>query len=100
MKLYLVTLGAGLVVGIFYGVLHVRSPAPPVVALVGLLGILLGEQVPPLVRRVADSLPITSAWVRKQCGEHVFGNLPTSASAALAAATAAARQRRDPGTQG
>lgn len=33
----------GLGVGAIYGLLNVRSPAPPVIALVGLLGILLGE---------------------------------------------------------
>jgi XapX domain-containing protein len=47
MKPYLFALGAGLLVGVIYSLLNVRSPAPPVVALVGLLGILIGEQVPP-----------------------------------------------------
>jgi XapX domain-containing protein len=45
MKTYLISLGAGLLVGVVYSPLNVRSPAPPVVALVGLLGILVGEQV-------------------------------------------------------
>jgi len=36
MRVYLVSLGAGLLVGIVYSLLNVRSPAPPVVALVGL----------------------------------------------------------------
>jgi XapX domain-containing protein len=45
MKVYLVALAAGLLVGVVYGLLNVPSPAPPVIALVGLLGILLGEQV-------------------------------------------------------
>mgnify|MGYP000632601126 CR=1 FL=1 len=44
MKLYLISLAVGLLVGVIYGVLNVRSPAPPVIALVGLLGILIGEQ--------------------------------------------------------
>ena len=35
MKPYLVSLGAGLLVGVVYGLLTVRSPAPPVVAPVG-----------------------------------------------------------------
>lgn len=48
MKLYLMSLGAGLLVGVVYGLLNVRSPAPPVIALVGLLGILIGEQIVPL----------------------------------------------------
>lgn len=40
----------GLLVGAIYGLLNVRSPAPPYVALVGLLGILLGESAVPVVR--------------------------------------------------
>ncbi len=35
MKLYVLSLGAGLLVGIVYSLLQVRSPAPPLVALVG-----------------------------------------------------------------
>lgn len=48
MKLYLMSLSAGLLVGIIYALIDVRSPAPPIIALVGLLGILVGEQIPPL----------------------------------------------------
>jgi XapX domain-containing protein len=44
----MISIGAGLLVGIIYSLINVRSPAPPVVALVGLLGILVGEQIPPL----------------------------------------------------
>lgn len=40
---YLLSLGAGLVVGVAYGLVGVRSPAPPVIALIGLLGMLVGE---------------------------------------------------------
>jgi XapX domain-containing protein len=50
MKAYLVSLAAGLVVGLLYNVLDVKSPAPPTVALVGLLGMLGGEHLIPLVR--------------------------------------------------
>ena len=46
MRSYLIALAAGVLVGAIYGLLRVRSPAPPLVALVGLLGILLGEQIP------------------------------------------------------
>jgi XapX domain-containing protein len=45
MKPYLLSLGAGLLIGLIYSLLHVRSPAPPVIALVGLLA---GEQIVPL----------------------------------------------------
>jgi hypothetical protein len=34
MKIYLIALAAGLLVGVIYGLLNVRSPAPPIVALV------------------------------------------------------------------
>ena len=76
MKLYLVSLAVGLLVGVIYGVLNVRSPAPPVVALVGLLGILLGEQLVPLAKRVIAREPVSAAWEREQCGGHVMGELP------------------------
>ena len=76
MKIYLLSLAVGLLVGLLYGVLNVRSPAPPVIALVGLLGILLGEQIVPLAKRLLSSEPISAAWVREQCGNHVFGELP------------------------
>jgi len=76
MKPYLLSLGAGLLVGMVYSLLNVRSPAPPVIALVGLLGILLGEQVVPLVKRAMGPEPVTAAWISSQCGEHVLGELP------------------------
>ncbi|WP_369058252.1 DUF1427 family protein [Caulobacter sp. 73W] len=53
MKIYLLSLGAGLLVGVIYHLLGVRSPAPPAIALIGLLGILLGEQMIPTARRLA-----------------------------------------------
>jgi XapX domain-containing protein len=40
---YLVSLLMGLAVGVAYGLVQVRSPAPPLIALVGLLGMVLGE---------------------------------------------------------
>jgi XapX domain-containing protein len=57
MKLSLVSLAVGLVVGALYGVLNVSSPSPPAVALVGLLGTLMGEQIPPLVRHISTVQP-------------------------------------------
>jgi XapX domain-containing protein len=41
---YLVSLIMGLAVGVAYGLIQVRSPALPLIALVGLLGMVLGEQ--------------------------------------------------------
>ncbi|WP_175926167.1 DUF1427 family protein [Burkholderia cepacia] len=42
MESYVVSLGAGMLVGVMYSVVKVRSPAPPLVALVGLAGMLAG----------------------------------------------------------
>jgi XapX domain-containing protein len=44
MKALLISFLAGLLVGVSYGVIRVKSPAPPIVALLGLLGMVLGEQ--------------------------------------------------------
>lgn len=75
-KPYLLALGVGFLVGIIYSMLGVRSPAPPVVALVGLLGILVGEQLPPLAKRLVAGKPVTVAWVKFECLPHVLGELP------------------------
>ncbi|GAA4682625.1 DUF1427 family protein [Frondihabitans cladoniiphilus] len=40
---YLQIFGAGIVVGALYGLIRVKSPAPPPMALVGLLGIVVGQ---------------------------------------------------------
>jgi XapX domain-containing protein len=79
MKVYVASLFVGLLVGLLYGLLHVRSPAPPVIALIGLLGILLGEQIPPLAQRLWASAPPRSGWL-EQVKPHVFGHLPSGHS--------------------
>lgn len=76
MKIYLMSLGAGMLVGVIYSLLNVRSPAPPLVALVGLLGILVGEQVIPMGKQMLAGTAISAAWQRSQCSNHIFGLLP------------------------
>jgi XapX domain-containing protein len=76
MRVYLLSLGAGLLVGIVYSLLNVRSPAPPVVALIGLFGILIGEQVIPVAKHMLAGSHLAAAWRRSQCTPHVFGLLP------------------------
>lgn len=76
MKPYLLSLAAGLLVGIVYSLLNVRSPAPPIIALVGLLGILAGEQIPPLVKQVLRKDATSTSWLQHQVKPHVFGELP------------------------
>jgi XapX domain-containing protein len=44
MKVVLISFAVGLAVGLVYGLIRVQSPAPPIVALIGLLGMVLGEQ--------------------------------------------------------
>jgi XapX domain-containing protein len=78
MKIYLISLGAGLLVGIVYSLLGVRSPAPPLVALIGLLGILLGEQLLPVSKRIVAGIPV-AAFVATECANHILGELPSNA---------------------
>jgi len=79
MKPYVVSLALGLLVGVIYALFQVRSPAPPVVALVGLLGILLGEQIPPLVKQVFERNTVSTSWLHHQVKPHMFGELPKCA---------------------
>jgi XapX domain-containing protein len=44
MKDLLLSFAVGAFVGLLYGVIKVKSPAPPIIALLGLLGMVLGEQ--------------------------------------------------------
>ncbi|MBB3769892.1 XapX domain-containing protein [Angulomicrobium tetraedrale] len=76
MKLYIASLAAGLLVGIVYSLINVRSPAPPVVALIGLFGILLGEQVVPVARHLMRGDGLRAAIGLADCSDHVLGQLP------------------------
>jgi len=75
MKAYVVSMAVGLLVGVIYALFNVRSPAPPVIALVGLLGILLGEQIPPLVKHTFG-WDKQASWIHDQVAPHMFGRLP------------------------
>lgn len=75
MKMYLFSLGAGVLVGIVYSLLNVRSPAPPVIALVGLFGILVGEQIVPVTKTLLNKESAAVSWLN-QVKPHVFGHLP------------------------
>jgi XapX domain-containing protein len=59
MKAMVISFAVGLMVGIMYALLRVKSPAPPLVALAGLLGMVWGEQ---LIERVL---------ARKQADTHI-----------------------------
>jgi XapX domain-containing protein len=79
MKLYLISLGAGVLIGVVYAAMGVRSPAPPLVALTGLLGMLLGEQILPVARRVVQGQPVTAAWFSTECAPKITGVDPAPA---------------------
>jgi XapX domain-containing protein len=76
MKIYLLSLEAGVLVGVIYSLLNVRSPAPPLVALVGLFGILVGEQLIPVGKQVLAGSPLRAAWHAARSASHIFGELP------------------------
>ncbi|WP_431260115.1 XapX domain-containing protein [Roseateles chitinivorans] len=76
MNTYVLSAAVGLLVGVIYGVLNVRSPAPPVIALVGLLGILAGEQIPPLVRQWLQRDTHQASWIEQKVRPHMFGQMP------------------------
>jgi XapX domain-containing protein len=73
MKIYLVSIAAGVLVGVIYGLLGVRSPAPPAIALIGLLGILIGEQVVPVAKRLIEGHSVSTAWVSQECVPKITG---------------------------
>jgi XapX domain-containing protein len=79
MKVYLVSLALGVLVGVIYGLFNVRSPAPPVIALLGLAGILMGEQIVPLARQWLTSQPVSTAVVSSHLRSHAFAQLPKQA---------------------
>jgi XapX domain-containing protein len=75
MKPYLVAMAIGLLVGAIYSLLGTRSPAPPAIALLGLLGMLLGEQAVPLAKRMLHGQEVALFW-KAECAERVTGVSP------------------------
>ncbi|VVT50184.1 FIG026426: Hypothetical protein [Kosakonia radicincitans] len=73
MKTWIVSLLVGLLAGVIYALLGVHSPAPPVVALLGLFGMLVGEQLVPVTRRLLARQPLTMTWFRHECVPKISG---------------------------
>jgi XapX domain-containing protein len=86
MKTYLISLAAGVLVGIIYGLMHVRSPAPPTIALIGLLGMLVGEQLVPMASRLIKGEPITVNWFATECMPKITGGPSKPAAPTVMAA--------------
>ncbi|MBS0969344.1 DUF1427 family protein [Nissabacter archeti] len=76
LKAYLVSLLTGLLAGVVYVAIAVPSPAPPVAALLGLFGMLVGEQIIPAIRRLINRQPLTMAWFRHECVPKISGTPP------------------------
>ena len=70
---YLISLAIGLFVGLIYGALDFRSPAPPAIALVGLMGMLLGEQAVPIAKRLMTRTPVVAYLKTPECAGQVLG---------------------------
>lgn len=84
MKFYLVSLAVGLLVGCIYALLQVRSPAPPAIALIGLFGMLVGEQAVPIAKRLIAGEPVTVSWFRAECATRISGLPPAPPQTASA----------------
>jgi XapX domain-containing protein len=78
MKELIISFVVGLLVGVAYGLIRVKSPAPPIVALIGLLGMVLGEQAGVwLLARKVQATNVSSAHIvserKDQQGESSLG---------------------------
>ncbi|WLS79144.1 XapX domain-containing protein [Erwinia pyri] len=78
LKSYVIALLTGMLAGVLYSLIEVNSPAPPVIALLGLFGMLIGEQLIPLLKRVIKREPVTLAWFRHECVPKISGTPPPS----------------------
>jgi XapX domain-containing protein len=82
MRSYLFSFAAGLLVGCIYSLIKVRSPAPPLIALIGLLGILLGEQSPSLIKHFVFKEGTTTDQASDRVEPHTFSQLTNQRRAA------------------
>jgi XapX domain-containing protein len=78
MKPYILSLLGGLLAGAIYSLIRVRSPAPPIVALLGLLGMVIGTQIIPMARQLLanSTLPVGKPEVLQThtTQPHIFDN--------------------------
>jgi XapX domain-containing protein len=83
MRPYLASVILGVTVGVVYGLVKVRSPAPPAIALLGLLGMLVGEQAVTLVRShvFKDSVQLSAAPHEAATSDDVRGTEETDGAA-------------------
>ena len=87
MKVYFISLAVGALVGVLYGLIGVRSPAPPLIALAGLLGMVLGEQAVPMTKHMIAGHPPAIAWRMTGGAAKALGRLPGDTSVKSAEAS-------------
>jgi XapX domain-containing protein len=87
MLTYLISLGASVLVGIIYSLINVRSPAPPLVARAGLLGMHVGEEVIPVGKQIVGRKTPGRAPPMARVPGHsaIYGTAPRLAECALRA---------------
>ena len=75
MKMLMISLAVDLFVGVLYGIIRVKSPAPPIVALLGLLGMVVGEQLGNWVieKKVSVAHVVSACLVGKTGMTHPMG---------------------------
>lgn len=76
LKTYSVSLIVGILAGFIYSVLDVDSPAPPIIALIGLLGMQVGEHIIPLLKRLVRRQPVNLHWFRHEYHHKIGDNPP------------------------
>lgn len=83
---YIISLGVGFGVGLLYWLLKVQSPAPPLIALAGLLGMVLGEHAIPVVKAQffaqAAEVQVAGKAVSATASEATLSANPANASSA------------------
>ncbi|MEZ3500341.1 DUF1427 family protein [Pantoea sp. KPR_PJ] len=78
LKRYSLSLAAGVLAGVIYAILDVNSPAPPVIALVGLLGMQAGEHLIPLIKCLIARQPVSLRWFRHEYHHKIGDTSSTS----------------------
>jgi XapX domain-containing protein len=82
LKDYVIALAAGALVGIIYGLINVRSPAPPIIGLIGLVGILIGERAVPLAKQLMTPQPTTISRLKDEREPHLLAKPPVGGASA------------------
>lgn len=78
----LLSLAAGALIGLIYALLRVQSPAPPAVALIGLLGMVIGSTLGGKLLHAPSSARVTSGEQHSITADQPPQSLPLPAKQA------------------